>query len=210
MPQERIEPRVTIDEYLRLERAAHQRHEYLDGEIIAMAGESGNHADVSTNVVGLLHAQLTGKDCRVRTKDTKIRSGPDRPHGSNTKGLFSYPDAVVICGEPMYHDEHNDVVLNPTVIVEVLSPSTEAFDRGKKFMRLRNWNPSLMDYDLISQVEPFIEVFHRTDASTWTMKESVGLEASAVLPAIECVLPLAEVYDRVDFSSAEGDKLEVQ
>ncbi len=203
MPQRQAAVKITVDEYLRGERAAESRHEYLDGEVIAMAGESGPHGDISVNVVVALGNQLKGKSCRLRTKDTKVRSGPDRPHGSNTKGLFSYPDAVVICGEPIYHDDHHDVVLNPTLIVEVLSPSTERMDRGEKFIRLRNWNPSLMDYVLISQEEAFIEVFHRTDETTWTMKETAGLSTTAVLASIECVLPLAEVYDRVEFPPGE-------
>jgi Uma2 family endonuclease len=92
-----------------------------------------------------------------------VRSGPDRPLGSSALGLFSYPDVVVICGEPVYHDEHQDVVLNPTVIVEVLSPSTEAFDRGAKFIRLRSWNPSLQNYVLVSQDAPLVDVYLRTD-----------------------------------------------
>jgi Uma2 family endonuclease len=203
MPQHQREPKLTVDEYLRFERAADQRHEFLDGKLIAMAGESGNHADISTNVVISIGAQLKGKDCRARTKDTKIRSGPDRPHGSNTKGLFSYPDVVVICGEPVYHDEHNDVVLNPTAIVEVLSPSTEAFDRGEKFIRLRSWNPSLMDYVLISQTEPLIEVFHRTGETTWSLTPATGLLESAAIESIACRLPLSEVYDRVEFRPSE-------
>ena len=203
MPSRQSAVKTTIDEYLRRERAAEFRHEFVDGEIRAMAGESGNHADLSANMVGLLHAQLKESPCRVRTKDTKIRSGVDRPHGSSTKGLFSYPDVVVICGEPIYHDEHQDVVLNPTVIVEVLSPSTEAFDRGEKFIRLRNWNDSLQDYVLVSQQEAFIEVFHRNEDGTWTMTQSAGLDAAATLASIHCTLPLAEVYARIEFPAAK-------
>ena len=202
MPQHQPVKKFTVQEYLDLERAAQGRHQFLDGDILAMAGESGNHADISMNLAGLLHSQLKGKPCRARTKDTKVRSGPDRPHGSNTKGLFSYPDLVVICGEPVYHDEHHDVVLNPTAIIEVLSPSTEAFDRGAKFIRLRHWNPSLENYVLVSQEEAFVEVYQRTDETTWTMKQSAGMSDSASLAAIECVLPLAEVYERVEFSPA--------
>ena len=135
--------------------------------------------------------------------DTKVRSGPDRPHGSNTRGLFSYPDVVVICSEVVDHDKHQDVILNPTVIVEVMSPSTEAFDRGEKFIRLRNWNESLQDYVLISQEEPFIEVFRRNADATWTMKQSAGLEATAALASINCTLPLADVYARIEFPPRE-------
>jgi Uma2 family endonuclease len=122
-----------VDQYLEMERASEERHFYLDGEIYAMAGESGAHGDISANLVISLGTQLKGKPCRARTKDTKVRSGPNPTAGRNTDGLYSYPDVVVICGEPHYHDEHE--VTNPTAIVEVLSPEMEAFDRGEKFTR---------------------------------------------------------------------------
>ena len=205
MPQVQTQ-RVSINDYLRRERAADVRHEYLDGEIFAMAGESGPHADISANLVGLLHSQLKGHLCRVRTKDTKVRSGPDRPHGSHTKGLFSYPDVVVICGDPGYHDDHQDVVLNPTVIVEVLSPFTEAFDRGVKFIRLRSWNPSLQYYVLVAQDAPLIEVYQRTDEEHWSLQTFEGLSVTAPLAAIDCQLPLAEVFDRVQFPTPDTEQ----
>ncbi len=211
MPQRRS-LRIPVDEYLRRERHAEGRHEYLDGELFAMAGESGSHADISANVVILLGNQLKGQPCRVRTKDTKVRSGPDRPHGSSTQGPFSYPDVIVICGEPIYHDEHQDVVLNPTVIVEVLSPSTEAFDRGAEFIRLRSWNPILQNYVLVSQDVPLVEVYQRTDETAWSLTPATGLSATASLASlasIECALPLAEVYERVEFPSPEAMQREV-
>src|ERR1043165_4536311 len=105
-------PVFTVDEYLALERSAEERHEYLDGEIYAMAGESGEHGDISVNIVGILFAQLKGKPCRARTKDTKVRRGPQPTLGRNMTGLYSYPDIVVICGEPEYHDDFTDLVLN--------------------------------------------------------------------------------------------------
>src|SRR5262245_44219153 len=111
----------TIDQYLAIERAADERHWYLDGEIQAMAGESGPHGDISSNVIIALGIQLKGTPCRVRAKDTKVRSGPILSAGESTRGLFSYPDILVICGEPEYHDALADVVLNPKVILEVLS-----------------------------------------------------------------------------------------
>ncbi len=209
MPQRRFS-RIPIGEYLRRERAADVRHEYLDGEVIAMKEDNGTHADISANVVGLIGNQLKGTSCRVRTKATKVHSEPDRPHGSNTQGLFSYPDVVIICGEPIYHDEHQDVVLNPAVIVEVLSPSTEAFDRGAKFIRLRSWNPSLQNYVLVSPDAPLVEVFHRTGKRTWSLESATALPESSVLASIECVLPLADVYDRVDFPSSETTEDEVE
>ena len=127
-------PRYTPEEYLRLEREAEERHEYLDGEIYVMAGESWEHGDVSANLVVEVGMQLKGKACRARTKDTKIRSGPLPYNPRKPKGLFSYPDAVVICGEPEFLDDFKDVVTNPAVIFEVLSPSTELRDRN--FMKI--------------------------------------------------------------------------
>src|SRR4051794_31398546 len=117
----------TVDEYLVLERASQERHEYIDGSIYSMAGESHEHGNVTMNLGGILHAQLKGTPCFGRVKDNKVRSGPMLTTGSSTKGMFSYPDLVVICGEAEYHDRNRDIVLNPKVIIEVLSESTEAF-----------------------------------------------------------------------------------
>ncbi len=189
----------TIDEYLELERASEERHEYLDGQIYQMAGESGAHADICTNLVGELHPQLRGKLCRVRSKDTKVLSGSMPRHRFMTKGLFSYPDVVVICGEPQYLDEHRDVVINPTVIVEVLSPSTEAFDRGEKFRRYRTYLESLTDYVLISQSMPLIEHYRRQPNNEWVLAAVGQLEERLSVASIGCTLRLTEVYDRVTF-----------
>lgn len=199
MSMPKLEPLFTVDDYLRLERDATERHEFLDGRVFAMAGESGPHGDISFNINGLLFPQLKGTPCRARTKDTKVHSGPDRPQHAGASGLFSYPDVVVICGEPVYHDEREDVVLNPTAIIEVLSPSTEAFDRGEKFNRLINWNPTLQNYVLVAQNQPSIDVFHRQADDTWKFEHIEGLEKTATIASIHCTLPLADVYDRIEF-----------
>ena len=117
----------SIEEYLALERASEERHEYIDGYIYAMAGESGEHGDICTNLVRAVSTQLLGAPCRARSKDTKVLSGPMPIRPRSKQGLFSYPDLVIICGEPQYHDEHTDVILNPPVIIEVLSKSTESW-----------------------------------------------------------------------------------
>src|SRR6185369_9122332 len=122
-------------------------------------GESDAHGDISVNVVASLVPQLKNSPCRARTKETKVRSGPIPETGRSRKGLFSYPDILVICGEIEHHDSHRDVILNPKVIIEVLSDSTEAFDRGAKFERYQKYNPTLTDYVLISQDKPQIEQF---------------------------------------------------
>jgi Uma2 family endonuclease len=203
MAARQSQPLYSIDEYLAIERASEDRHEYVDGCIFAMAGESGQHADISANLVAIVVSQLRTTDCRARTKDTKVRSGP-APRGPRPmKGLFSYPDLVVICGEPLYHDEHRDVILNPKVIIEVLSESTEAFDRGEKFQRYQVWNPSLTDYVLVSQSRPLVEHYARQTASTWSYQFYAGLGQSLVMESIGCELRLADIYERVVFSPEE-------
>lgn len=197
MAAPKLEPHYTVDEYLEMERAAEDRHEYLDGEIIAMAGESLQHGDISVNVVISLGSQLRGKPCRALTKDMKVRSGPIPEKGQSRKGLFSYPDVLVLCGEPEYHDAHKDVILNPKVIVEVLSESTEAFVRGKKFERYQKHNPTFTDYILIAQDRPHVEHFRRKSDGEWAYRSHSGLKDKVVISSIRCTLELAEVYDRV-------------
>ena len=188
----------TVDEYLTIERQTEDRYEYLDGQINDMAGESIAHGDICANLGGLLHSQLRGTPCRVLVKDTKVRSGPN-PHPGSTKGLFSYPDLVVICGKVLFHDEHQDVALNPTVIIEVLSESTERFDRGEKLQRFRMWNPSLTDYLLVSQTQPVVEHYARQADGGWLLHFYSGLEESLFINSINCELRLADVYERLEF-----------
>jgi len=197
---------LTEDEYLGLERASEQRHIYVDGEIFAMAGESGAHADITSNILASLHAQLRGTPCRARMKDTKVRSGPRPRNAKRPAGLYSYPDIVVICGEPEYFDAFNDVILNPKVIVEALSESTEALDRGPKFRGFQKYNQTLTDYVLVSQDRPQIEHFHREKDGRWTYQVYEGLKEVVTLPSIRCRLRAAEVYERITFD-AERDGL---
>jgi len=193
----------TVDQYLAMERAAHERHVFVDGEVFAMGSESGAHGDISANLVGILGSQVKGTPCRARTKATKVRSGPVPMPGQSMQGMFSYPDIVVICGEPEYHDAFQDIVINPTTIVEVLSPATEAFDRGEKFTRFQTWNPTLREYVLVSQDQPAVEVFTRQADGKWEYVRYAGLEATVVLLTIRCTLNLVDVYDRVKLPAAE-------
>ena len=197
------EPRYTIDEYLELERNSEQQHEYLDGYIYAMAGESPEHADICTNLVGELSRQLRGTQCRVRSKDTKVLSGRPARDRRATKGLFSYPDIVVICGDPQYHDQGRDVLLNPGVIIEVMSKSTEAFDRGQKFLRYQNWNPTLINYLLVSQLEPVVEQFVRTPDGSWIYQVVQEVKQTFQIESIRCNLRMADVYDRIILAASE-------
>src|SRR2546430_113055 len=126
---------MTEAEYLEFERAAEVRHLYVDGEIFAMAGESPNHGDITANLSLTILSQLKGKKCRAFLKDMRVRSGPVPASRKNARGMYSYPDVVVYCGGPEFLGTDPDVLLNPAAVFEVLSPSTEAFDRGGKFNR---------------------------------------------------------------------------
>ncbi len=194
------QPRYTIADYLEIDRASQDCYTYLDGEIFLMAGESPEHGDVSFNLATILGPQLKRTPCRARTKDTKVRSGPASNTHANVSGFFSYPDIVVICGEPEYHDERRDVVINPKAIFEVLSETTEAFDRSTKFERFKTWNPTLSDYILVAQDKPQVEHFHRLDDGTWSESIYTDLDASFTIASIGCTLNLADIYDRIRFA----------
>lgn len=203
----RIQTRYTVEEYLTMERAAEVRHEYFDGEIFEMAGESLAHGRICTNVVTELRTRLKGRPCDVLSKDMKVQSGwMPRPRRM-MKGLFSYPDVVLVCGQPQFHDEYQDVLTNPNVIIEVLSEATEKFDRGAKFQRYRAHLPTLTDYVLIPQERPFIDHFNKREGEAWMLVSVTKLEDSLQLSSIDCALPLAEIYDRVEFPSESDEPL---
>lgn len=202
-------PPYTVEEYLALERAAEERHEYLDGHIYKMAGESEEHGTICMNLAGLAHPQLRGTPCQGRIANTKVRSGPLPLSPRSNKGLFSYPDVFVVCDPIQYHDEFRDIVINPVVIFEVLSPSTEDFDRDIKFERYDRWNSSLQDYLLVAQNVPKIEHYTRQADGSWRYRVYRGLEASFSIESIKCSLRLAEVYERVTFPPPPMPKLQV-
>ncbi|MFY9822855.1 MAG: Uma2 family endonuclease [Thermoanaerobaculia bacterium] len=183
-------PYLTASEYLAIERRAETRSEYLDGEMFAMAGTSLAHSTIVGNLVGELRQQVKKQPCRVCPSDLRIHIP--------TTGLYTYPDVVVVCGEPkLLEDEELDTLLNPTLIVEVLSPNTEAYDRGKKFEHYRTID-SLAEYLLASQDEPRIEQYLRQDDGHWLFTAVAGLDSRIALPSIQCELSLAEVYDKVE------------
>ena len=191
--------RYTVEEYLALERASEERHEYLDGDVYAMAGESPEHGAICVNLAISIGSQVRGTPCQAFVKDMKVCSGPLALPGRSAKGLFSYPDLVVVCGAMQFHDQFRDVLLNPSLIIEVLSASTEAFDRGEKFRRYRTWLPTLQDYLLVAQDKPFIDHYHRVEENKWELVPVEGLEASLHLESVHCTLRLADVYDRIIF-----------
>jgi len=179
--------RLTIPEYLAFERQAETKNDYLDGEVFAMAGASRAHNLVAGNVFGEIRNQLRGRPCEVYTENMRVKTPGD---------LFTYPDVVVVCGEPKFDDSELDTLLNPILIVEVLSPSTEAYDRGIKSERYRAI-PSLAEYVLVAQERAHIEHLLRQDADRWLLEELSDLGQTLELPAIGCRLPLVDVYERV-------------
>lgn len=181
---------LTPTEYLRFERQSDVKHEYFRGELFAMAGASDNHVTIFMNTSYVLVGQLKGRSCRTYGADMRVKVSPT--------GLYTYPDLVVVCGRPRFEDKELDTLLNPTVIVEILSKSTEAYDRGEKFAQYRTLD-TLTDYLLISQDKPHIEHFTRQQGGVWLFSESAGLDAVMPIESIQCQLPLAEVYDRVEF-----------
>ena len=179
------------EEYLDFERTSDIRSEYLDGYIYAMAGESTAHSQITVNLIREISLQLKKTSCQVFSPNMKVRTA--------TKSLFSYPDVTIVCGEPIFHDTKKDVLINPKVIIEVLSPSTEKYDRVEKFMRYRTELSSLTDYILVSQELPLIEHFTHEENGKWTHYFGESLTGNIIISTIGCALSLAEIYDRVKF-----------
>jgi len=180
--------RLSAEEYLVLERQSEERHEFLDGETFAMTGASRWHNRIVLNIAAALHVQLRGRPCEAFASDMRVRV--------SATGLYTYPDVVVVCGEPRFDDSELDTILNPTLLVEVLSPSTEGYDRGKKFAHYRTIE-ALAEVVLISQEQVEVERFSRQPEGGWLLLEANRLEDSLPLPTIGCELPLSAVYERV-------------
>jgi Uma2 family endonuclease len=183
-------PYLTPEEYLALERETETKSEYLNGEVFAMAGASLAHIQAEANVITALNSRLKGRPCQALGSNARVKV--------SQTGLYTYPDVLVICGRPQLDDKQKDTLLNPAVIFEILSPSTESYDRGLKFAHYRTLE-SLTDYLLVWQTEARIEHFVRQPTGQWLLSEYQGLTAIASLPSIECELPLADVYDRIEF-----------
>ena len=182
-----VQTYLTPEEYLDWERKSDTKHEYLRGEIIAMSGASREHSLIVTNISGELYIQLKEGICEVHTNDMRVRTHPETS--------YFYPDVVVVCGEPRFEDNAFDTLLNPIVLVEVLSPSTQAYDRGEKFKNYQQLT-SLQEYILVSQDEVHIEHYRRQETQ-WKLTEFRSLENVLLLTAIECALSLEDIYRRV-------------
>lgn len=186
--------RLTEAAYLDFERKAEMKHEFFDGELFAMSGGTRTHSLVAANLIAALHGRLKNR-CQTFTSDLRVKI--------EMTGLYTYPDVSVACGEQRFADDQNDVLLTPTLVVEVLSESTEAYDRGKKFEHYRRI-PSLQGYLLVRQEYAHLELFSRQSDGTWRLSEASGMAAELQIPALEVALPLKEVYLGVNFPPATG------
>jgi Uma2 family endonuclease len=186
--------RVTPEDYLAFERASEEKHEYFAGEIFAMTGASKNHNRILTSTVAALYAQLRQRPCDVFSSDMRVKV-PET-------GLYTYPDITVVCGEPQFEDSEVDTLLNPMVIIEILSPSTEAYDRGKKFQHYRTI-PSFQDYVLISQDNIRVEHYRRQENDKWEMADAHTLDAAITLPSVDCTICLSDIYEKAQFDNPE-------
>ncbi len=180
---------LTPEEYLALERAADYKSEYFNGEIFAMTGASRKHNLIAVNVVAALHPQLRKRPCEIYTSDMRVKV--------NATGLYTYPDVTVVCETPLLEDHWKDTLLNPTLLVEILSKSTAGYDRGEKFEHYRKL-PSLAEYLLIAQDKHHVEHYARQPDNQWLLSETNDSQATIDLPSIVCRLMLADVYDKVE------------
>ena len=180
---------LSTEDYSAMERASAIRHERVNGDIFAMTVASREHNLITLNTAASLHGQLKDRPCEIYNNDMRVKI--------NAAGDYVYPDIVVVCDGPRLEDEHLDTLLNPTLIIEVLSDSTEAYDRGGKFAAYRTLE-SLREYVLIAQHEARVEHYVRQAQEGWLLNETSGLQGSLELPCIQCRLALADVYAKVD------------
>lgn len=179
---------LTEEGYLAFERSAETKHEFLSGRVYAMAGATREHNLITLNIAAELRLQLKGKPCETYSSDMRVKIP--------ASGFYTYPDVVVLCGKPLFADVHRDNLVNPLLIVEVLSPSTEAYDRGEKFKHYRSID-FFSEYLLIAQDEMAADHFVKQD-NIWTIRE---VEREVRLATIGCTLAFSLIYDRVEFGA---------
>ncbi len=184
-----LKRRYSPEEYLAIERVADFKSEYLDGTIVAMAGASREHNLITGNLAAEIRTQLKNRPCETYQSDMRVLI--------SQTGLYTYPDVSVVCSEPIFRDEKQDTLLNPTVIIEVLSPTTESYDRGKKFEHYRRL-ASLREYVIVAQNEVFVEHYVRR-GDEWIQTEFRSIDHTLSLQTIDCHIPLREVYARIVF-----------
>ncbi|MBF0204339.1 MAG: Uma2 family endonuclease [Desulfamplus sp.] len=181
---------MTPEEYLDFERDSDIRHEYFNGEIFAMVGASLNHNRINGNIAVELRNQLKGDPCDVFSSDIRVKV--------EAIGKYTYPDVVIVCGDIKLEDDKFDTLLNPVVIIEILSDSTEAYDRGTKFQHYR-LVPSLQEYILVSQHSCLVEKYVRSDEEKWVYSSCENMQKAMSIKSIKCELLLSDIYYRVKF-----------
>jgi Uma2 family endonuclease len=184
---------LSPEQYLEIERRAEFKSEYYAGEMFAMSGGTGNHAWIIGNLVREIGTQLKGGPCRVCPTELRVRV--------SSTGLYTYPDVIVVCGDPEYADARRDTLLNPTLLIEVLSDSTRDYDRGRKFQHYRAL-PSVAEYLTVEQTEPHVEHYVRQPENRWLLTEFADPGQTVQLASIGCALPLSEIYDKIDWTAA--------
>jgi Uma2 family endonuclease len=186
-------PSYQFEDYLATERAQTQvKHEYVDGKVFAMTGASFNHNLIVLNLGSELRAKLKDRPCHVLPSDMRVRI--------QAANAGTYPDLVALCEAPRFHDQRRDVLINPALLVEVLSRSTEAYDRGGKFAIYRRL-PSLKDYVLVNRDRPLVEVYTRQPDGRWLLDAMEGMDGEVRFESIACAVAMREIYDKVDFEA---------
>ncbi|MDQ3179643.1 MAG: Uma2 family endonuclease [Acidobacteriota bacterium] len=182
---------ISPEEYLALEREALEKHEYFDGEVFLMAGSSNEHNLITSNIIVSLGSQFKKRNCRVYPPDMRL-------HIPKT-GLFTYPDVMAVCGKPQFLPDANlDTLTNPILIVEVLSSSTEGYDKGAKFDNYRSFE-SLREYLLVSHDAKKVIRYTKQADESWILMDFIGNKTEIELVSIECTLAMEDIYDKVDF-----------
>jgi Uma2 family endonuclease len=189
-----VKAKLTLEEYLVKERQAETKSEFIDGVMVAMTGASRKHNVIAVNILARLHAQLRQRTCEVYGGDMRV--------GVEQAELYTYPDVVVVCGDPQFLDLELDTLLNPTVIIEVLSSSTASYDRGEKFHHYRQLS-SLQDYLLISQDQIGVEHYSRQGDHTWLLSDIQDPSSVVSLASIDCSLLVGEIYEKIRFTDAD-------
>lgn len=190
------QPKLTEDEYLALERRSEEKHEFIDGAMVVMSGASPAHVLIVSNLVAELHAQLKGRDCRVYASDLRVKI--------QKSGRFTYPDVAVVCGRLELATEQRDTLLNPRVLIEVLSESTKDYDRGEKFEQYRSI-PSFAEYLLVAQDRHHVEHHVRQQDGRWLLEETDAVADSVTLESIDCRLALSDIYAKVRLPDEPGN-----
>jgi len=185
----------TVEEYIELLKNSDERFEYFDGEIVSMAGEKAEHSDIASNVVYSLRDKLKGRDCRVNGADLAVKTVKAWP--------FRYPDVSVVCGERVIEDMQGiDMLVNPLLLIEVLSPSTAAYDHNEKFVAYQAIE-SFKEYLLVSQERPHVTRYVRQPDNGWLRYDIIGLESNVEISSVGVTLPLGDIYSRVEFISPD-------